>query len=1002
MERATGIALGAGRAEEMPRQLEYHWNGGMIAAAIAISFLGAFTSTQLMCQARMSVHISSVLVWTILGSLTFGFCSIWCLHFVAMLACELDLPIGINVPLTFLSAVLAVIFTFAALASDLLWDTYMRGRRRNYRPSSKRRVANGSARGYSADAADPITSTFERQHEVEVDEDGQSEDEDQAPLLGTSRHAWSQQQLDGALSSPGPTQQMTHNSSPTLSDTPVMLNGSATPGPYKPTVPSPAQDSTEIGEEPIHRPSLYPRRPSEHSISRRSDSLLSFTTGSFGLGSIMNIAHRSTSPAKNAFKATGEALHAGCTIRNIAKGFLWSIAITSMHYSGIAALRIPGGYFTLHPFLVILSGLISWLVCLVGCVLMSQIETHFTQQFLFAAVACTGVAAMHFTGMRAVTFWSEAPSSTKRGYPSAIPVAVASIAIVTCIAANFLLAHVATLSRNKLAEIVLTRKQLWRTIAQKENAEAAAAAKSDFIASASHEIRTPLHHLQGYSDLLSQTKLTEEGRTLLSAIQHATKTLSLITNNVLDWSKLEKDVDAVCRPVALDMRNICESTILLLPNKDDEAEVDLMVVVSPSVPHSLFLDETYIQRVLMNLLSNALKFTSAGYILLVIEMDQGTLTATIEDTGSGIPASFLPQLFEPFKQATTRGSQRGTGLGMSIIKQLLYKMDGTIAVESRHLESTSTAPGQSGTTFTINIPVPAIGSPVRKRFLIRDPNTIAVFHGGNERSFHGLRTAWEKYEYDVVRIKAFSDLSGSVWKYIWMDLEFAEQNPSILFQLLQQEQWLVLVPYNTPESLQRFPRILSASKFIPIQKPLVWHTFQQRIAEVSEQPNSNPLARSVRFAPEVEIVDGNDHGHAKEPILQMARNDQTILLVEDNPINQKLGKKMLVALKYEVLLANDGQQAIEQLKQYDATIDAVLMDQSMPVKDGVTATQEIREMEAAGTLSRRRPIIAVTAVVSAQAQSMFKDAGADDFLTKPLSLGKLGQTLAAHLSQDPG
>ena len=129
--------------------------------------------------------------------------------------------------------------------------------------------------------------------------------------------------------------------------------------------------------------------------------------------------------------------------------------------------------------------------------------------------------------MRAATFWSEAPPSAKRGYPSAIPVAVASIAIVTCIAANFLLAHVATLSRNKLVEIVLTRKQLWRTIAQKENAEAAAAARSDFIASASHEIRTPLHHLQGYSDLLSQTNLTEEGRTLLSAIQQATKTLSL-------------------------------------------------------------------------------------------------------------------------------------------------------------------------------------------------------------------------------------------------------------------------------------------------------------------------------------------------------------------------------------------------------------------------------------------------------------------------------------------
>jgi signal transduction histidine kinase len=129
--------------------------------------------------------------------------------------------------------------------------------------------------------------------------------------------------------------------------------------------------------------------------------------------------------------------------------------------------------------------------------------------------------------MWAATFWSKSPPTELRGYPPALAIAVASIAITTCIAANGLLAHAATVSRNKLAEIVWTRRKLWRTIAQKENAEAAAAARSEFIASASHEIRTPLHHLQGYSDLLSRTELTEESRLLLLAIQRATKTLSL-------------------------------------------------------------------------------------------------------------------------------------------------------------------------------------------------------------------------------------------------------------------------------------------------------------------------------------------------------------------------------------------------------------------------------------------------------------------------------------------
>lgn len=110
-------------------------------------------------------------------------------------------------------------------------------------------------------------------------------------------------------------------------------------------------------------------------------------------------------------------------------------------------------------------------------------------------------------GMQATKFWSTTPPSDLAGYPPVLATAVASIAITTCILANGLLAHAATVSRNKLAEIVWTRRKLWRTIAQKENAEAAAAARSDFIASASHEIRTPLHHLQGYSDLLSRTEL---------------------------------------------------------------------------------------------------------------------------------------------------------------------------------------------------------------------------------------------------------------------------------------------------------------------------------------------------------------------------------------------------------------------------------------------------------------------------------------------------------------
>ena len=373
---------------------------------------------------------------------------------------------------------------------------------------------------------------------------------------------------------------------------------------------------------------------------------------------------------------------------------------------------------------------------------MTNMQTQLGQQILFSIIAAAGVAAMHFTGMAATTFWSSSGPTDKKGYPPALASAVVAIAFITCIAANVLLAHSATVSRNKLAEIVWTRKELWKTIALKENAEAAASARSDFIASASHEIRTPLHHLQGYSDLLAQTELTSEGRELLVAIQRATKTLSLITNNVLDWSKFERE-EGVYRPIALDLRSVCESVVVLLPNVDEDSHVELYVVVSPDVPKTLFLDETFIHRILMNLLSNALKFTRNGYILLSIEMDSENLIATVRDTGCGLEPSFIPEMWTPFKQGEVRGSARGTGLGLSIIKQLLKRMNGKIDVQSRYMHSEGVGPQHSGTTFTVTVAMPStVSRPVTPA--TNEKPKIAILARKQDRALEGLQQCWRR------------------------------------------------------------------------------------------------------------------------------------------------------------------------------------------------------------------------------------------------------------------
>lgn len=330
----------------------------------------------------MSVQFSSVLVWTGLGSLTFGFCSIWSLHFVAMLAYELDLPIGIDVPLTFLSAILAVLFTFAALASDLLWNTHVR--RRQKRNRKRVQMMKGTAERRSMvmqeSTASPLLARFNEHEEHAYD----SPDVVSPLIEDDSLEDVENESLSSGSGS-------THGTQPTV----PLLNGSVSIAAL-----SRPDESHTSSNKPACRPGLQRRTSSQHSVSRRSDSIMSSTHSIYSLSNIVNLANRGTSPAQNAFIAMGESLYAGCTCRNMLKGLLWSLAITTMHYAGIAALRIPNGKSTLDPGLVALSALISWAVCLVGCILMAQIETHFVQQFLLAVVACSGVAAMHFTGSR--------------------------------------------------------------------------------------------------------------------------------------------------------------------------------------------------------------------------------------------------------------------------------------------------------------------------------------------------------------------------------------------------------------------------------------------------------------------------------------------------------------------------------------------------------------------------------------------------------------------------
>lgn len=595
-----------------------------------------------------------------------------------------------------------------------------------------------------------------------------------------------------------------------------------------------------------------------------------------------------------------------------------------------------------------------------------------------------------FTGMWATSFWSFAEPTKHRGYPPRLAIAVGTVAIGTCIIANGLLAHTATMARNKLAEVVQTKRKLWAAIAQKENAEAAAAARSEFIASASHEIRTPLHQLQGYGDLLARTPLTEEGRLLLLAIQQATRSLSMITANVLDWSRLEKG-EAQCRPSSLDLRRVCESILHILPHRDDEVETELLVVVAPEVPDSVFLDETYLQRILMNLLTNALKFTHSGYVLLMLEMKGDVLNIRVQDSGFGIAESFIPHLFEPFKQAQTLGAERGTGLGLAIIKQLVEKMEGTISVESNHFQIEGVGSPKSGSIFEITIPVPAKpGSPSPRGLFGPDFGAVAIFEASSGRIMEGFRMAWAAFGFDVIHADPDGEVPESC-KVIWTDVKLLNTRPQLLERLLRLPDQFVLVSSDSQSALDQAVGSVPPSHIVTVKRPFVWHQIIESVARAIRSGKS-AVDRSVRFAPTVDVLEDGTPVEEKQNL-----HFSTILLVEDNKINQKLGAKMLKNLGYNVLLADDGEDAVEKVVAHDREIDLILMDQSMPRKDGITATKEIREMESVGGLSRRRPIVMATAVVGPDAQALCMSAGADDFLSKPLSLSQLERAMQKFL-----